>query len=413
MRAIVGCSSGLDGRSPATRLHQPQCARPCRSQGDKGYIQEITGVHLLPFIYLGAKHMVTGYDHLLFLFGVIFFLYRLKHIAIYVSLFALGHSTTMLLGVYFNIERQHLHHRRDHRPLGRLQGARQHRRLPALVRVQPNTKAATLIFGLFHGFGLATKISEYEIVAGRPDPEPARLQCRRRDRPAARARRHPDRHGLLAPHRELLAPRLHRQRRDDDRRLRADRVSADRLVRRLLIKDRDPCTTPKIPTRAELPTSGQLIRSTVIAAATAAAMLVTTSCPAEYGIDPTGVGRMLGLTEMGEIKASTRCGGCGGRARGQGGPDPAPAPALRGPVPDQRSDATAYCRSWRAVIACGCGDAAPDASCRETPGRRPPPVRPSRTRRPSRSDRARVPRSSLRCARARKRTSPGRPRAVW
>ena len=71
------------------------------AEGDKGYIQEITGVHLLPFIYLGAKHMVTGYDHLLFLFGVIFFLYRLKHIAIYVSLFAIGHSTTMLLGVYF------------------------------------------------------------------------------------------------------------------------------------------------------------------------------------------------------------------------------------------------------------------------------------------------------------------------
>ena len=73
------------------------------AEGDKGYIQEIAGVHLLPFIYLGAKHMVTGYDHILFLLGVIFFLYRLKHIALYVSLFALGHSTTMLLGVCFNI----------------------------------------------------------------------------------------------------------------------------------------------------------------------------------------------------------------------------------------------------------------------------------------------------------------------
>jgi hydrogenase/urease accessory protein HupE len=63
------------------------------AEGDKGYIQEISGIHLLPFVYLGAKHMVTGYDHLLFLFGVIFFLYKLKHIGIYVSLFALGHST--------------------------------------------------------------------------------------------------------------------------------------------------------------------------------------------------------------------------------------------------------------------------------------------------------------------------------
>lgn len=66
------------------------------AEGDKGYIQEVTGIQLLPFVYLGAKHMVTGYDHILFLFGVIFFLYRLQHIAIYVSLFALGHSTTML-----------------------------------------------------------------------------------------------------------------------------------------------------------------------------------------------------------------------------------------------------------------------------------------------------------------------------
>ena len=73
------------------------------AQGDRGYIQEITGINLIAFIYLGAKHMVTGYDHLLFLLGVIFFLYQMKHIAIYVSLFALGHSTTMLLGVYFNV----------------------------------------------------------------------------------------------------------------------------------------------------------------------------------------------------------------------------------------------------------------------------------------------------------------------
>src|SRR3990167_1838658 len=73
------------------------------AEGDKGYIQEISGVHLLSFAYLGAKHMATGYDHILFLLGVIFFLYRMKQIALYVTLFAVGHSTTMLLGVYFNV----------------------------------------------------------------------------------------------------------------------------------------------------------------------------------------------------------------------------------------------------------------------------------------------------------------------
>ena len=73
------------------------------TEGDKGYIQEISGINLIPYTYLGAKHMVTGYDHILFLFGVIFYLYRLKDIGLYVSLFAIGHSTTMLIGVYFDI----------------------------------------------------------------------------------------------------------------------------------------------------------------------------------------------------------------------------------------------------------------------------------------------------------------------
>ena len=71
--------------------------------GDKGYISEISGVHILPFIYLGAKHMMTGYDHLLFLFGVIFFLYRLKDVGIYVTLFAAGHVITLLSGVLMEI----------------------------------------------------------------------------------------------------------------------------------------------------------------------------------------------------------------------------------------------------------------------------------------------------------------------
>jgi hypothetical protein len=58
-----------------------------------------------------------------------------------------------------------------------------------------------------------------------------------------------------------------------------------------------------IPTRAELPTSRQLIRSTLIAIVAAAAILVTVVLPAEYAIDPTGIGRLIGLTEMGEVKA--------------------------------------------------------------------------------------------------------------
>ena len=57
-----------------------------------------------------------------------------------------------------------------------------------------------------------------------------------------------------------------------------------------------------IPSRAELPTSKKLVRSTFIAAGVAVALLFTTVLPAEYGIDPTGIGGLTGLTEMGEIK---------------------------------------------------------------------------------------------------------------
>ena len=133
------------------------------AQGDKGYIQEISGVHLIPFIYLGAKHMVTGYDHLLFLAGVIFFLYRGKEIGLYVSLFAVGHSTTMIFGVLYGVGVSAylidaiIGFSVVYKALDNL-GAFQR-----WFGFQPNTKLATLIFGLFHGFGLAAKIQEYQV----------------------------------------------------------------------------------------------------------------------------------------------------------------------------------------------------------------------------------------------------------
>ncbi|MFG1283179.1 HupE/UreJ family protein [Xanthobacter autotrophicus] len=133
------------------------------AEGDKGYIQEITGTNILPFIYLGAKHMVTGYDHILFLLGVIFFLYKMKHIGIYVSLFALGHSTTMLLGVYFNVG---INSYIIDAIIGLSVVYKALDNMGAFQRwlgFQPDTKLATLIFGFFHGFGLSTKIIDYDI----------------------------------------------------------------------------------------------------------------------------------------------------------------------------------------------------------------------------------------------------------
>lgn len=133
------------------------------AEGDKGYIQEISGINLLPFMYLGAKHMFTGYDHLLFLFGVIFFLYKLRDIALYVSLFAIGHSTTMLLGVYWGTD---ISSYLIDAIIGLSVVYKALDNLGAYQRwfgFQPNTKIATLVFGFFHGFGLATKVQEFEL----------------------------------------------------------------------------------------------------------------------------------------------------------------------------------------------------------------------------------------------------------
>jgi hypothetical protein len=134
------------------------------AMGDKGYIQSIFGVHLIPFAYLGAKHMVTGYDHLLFLLGVIFFLYRLRDIGLYVTLFALGHSTTLLLGVLTGVS---VSTYLIDAIIGLSVVYKALDNIGAFQRwfgFQPNTKAATLIFGLFHGFGLATKILDFEMA---------------------------------------------------------------------------------------------------------------------------------------------------------------------------------------------------------------------------------------------------------
>src|SRR4026209_2383425 len=68
------------------------------SSKDALFLLSLNGPAIIPLMYLGAKHMVTGYDHLLFLVGVIFFLYRLKDIVLYVSLFTVGHSVTLLAG---------------------------------------------------------------------------------------------------------------------------------------------------------------------------------------------------------------------------------------------------------------------------------------------------------------------------
>jgi hypothetical protein len=134
------------------------------SKRDASFVQANQGAAIAPFVYLGAKHMVTGYDHLAFLFGVIFFLYRLKDVVTYVSLFTLGHSITLLAGVLGGIHANSyvvdaiIGFSVVYKAFDNMDGFKRY------LGFEPNTKLAVLIFGLFHGFGLATKLQELDLA---------------------------------------------------------------------------------------------------------------------------------------------------------------------------------------------------------------------------------------------------------
>jgi len=131
------------------------------AESDQEYLQQVSGPQVGPFMYLGAKHMVTGYDHLLFLFGVIFFLYRLRQVAAYVTMFAIGHSTTLIAGVLLGTNISS--HLVDaviglsivYKALDNI------RAFETWFAWRPEGHVAVLFFGLFHGFGLATKLQQF------------------------------------------------------------------------------------------------------------------------------------------------------------------------------------------------------------------------------------------------------------
>jgi HupE/UreJ protein len=133
------------------------------ARGDARFLQTLQGAAVTPLMYLGAKHMVTGYDHLLFLVGVIFFLYRLKDVVQYVSLFTIGHSVTLLAGVLGGVRANPyiidaiIGLSVVYKAFDNMDGFRR------FIGFQPNTRAAVLVFGLFHGFGLATKLQDFAL----------------------------------------------------------------------------------------------------------------------------------------------------------------------------------------------------------------------------------------------------------
>jgi hypothetical protein len=132
------------------------------SSKDARFLLSLNGPAPVPLLYLGAKHMVTGYDHLLFLVGVIFFLYRLKDILLYVSLFTVGHSLTLLGGALSGV---HASAFLVDAVIGMSIVYKAFENMGGFKALgfQPNTRAAVFAFGLVHGFGLATKLQEYSL----------------------------------------------------------------------------------------------------------------------------------------------------------------------------------------------------------------------------------------------------------
>jgi hypothetical protein len=167
MKSISASKRFLAGALVAT-LMALACSITLDAHGVSGkdavFLQGLQGRAIMPLIYLGAKHMVTGYDHLLFLVGVIFFLYKLEDVLVYVSLFAIGHSITLLAGVLGGIRANPylidaiIGFSVVYKAFENMDGFKLY------VGFQPNTKAAVLIFGLFHGFGLATKLQDFSLA---------------------------------------------------------------------------------------------------------------------------------------------------------------------------------------------------------------------------------------------------------
>jgi hypothetical protein len=132
------------------------------AEGDKAFVHTIDGPAFIPFLYLGAKHMVTGYDHIAFLIGVVFFLHRLRDVVLYVSMFTIGHSLTLMGGVLLGTGANSfvvdaiIGLSVVYKGVENIGGF-------ARIGLNLNTSLVVLVFGLFHGLGLATKLQDLDV----------------------------------------------------------------------------------------------------------------------------------------------------------------------------------------------------------------------------------------------------------
>jgi hypothetical protein len=127
------------------------------SAANAAVVKQIDGPAPILFLYLGAKHMVTGLDLVLFLAGVVFFLYRLRDVVLYVSMFTIGHSLTLMGGVLLgtgvnaSLVDAIIGLSVVYKGFENIGGLRK-------LGIAIDTRAAVFAFGLAHGLGLATKL---------------------------------------------------------------------------------------------------------------------------------------------------------------------------------------------------------------------------------------------------------------
>lgn len=138
---------------------------PLLAHGVSASDQEtLTNGGLLAYIWVGAKHMITGYDHLLFLAGVIFYLSNFKDILRFITVFTIGHSITLIGATYLGIKADE--HLIDavialsvlYKGFENLDGFKKF-----FGKTSPNILLMVLIFGLIHGFGLSTRLQSFDL----------------------------------------------------------------------------------------------------------------------------------------------------------------------------------------------------------------------------------------------------------
>ena len=132
------------------------------SESDK---TEIIHGSLIDYVYLGAKHMITGYDHILFLIGILFFLTSYRDIIKFVTAFTVGHSITLIIATLFKISANYylidavIAFSVIYKGFENLDGFKKW-----LRKNPPNLILMVFIFGLIHGFGLSTRLQQLNLA---------------------------------------------------------------------------------------------------------------------------------------------------------------------------------------------------------------------------------------------------------